>query len=285
MATPLNRSVLRAFALLRGFTRPDKPLTSAELSRRAGLPEASGYRLIQTLEAAGAVVRDARGRYTARVIWNFDLEEDSGERCVNRRVQDVLDRLAARFGVTVHYGVLERGMVTYLGKAVAEGGACVPTRVGAQQEAYCSAVGKALLAGLSDEELEAYLRDGDLVALTDWTITDPVLFRREIAHVRQSGFAIDRGEAYPHLSCVAVPVRNPAGQVVAAVSLVDRVERMSEERREVMRQALADAIAEMDGFQVLRSPLPRLAPCLDSLDPCADTQAVQAARDLAPLCA
>src|ERR1700710_1227426 len=63
MATPRNRSVLKAFAMLRAFDRPDEWLTSSEVSRRANLPEASGYRLIQTLEEIGAVVRGPRGRY------------------------------------------------------------------------------------------------------------------------------------------------------------------------------------------------------------------------------
>src|SRR5882762_8711397 len=63
MATPRNQSVLKAFSVLRAFRRPDEWLTSCELSRRANLPEASGYRLIQTLEEIGAVVRGPRGRY------------------------------------------------------------------------------------------------------------------------------------------------------------------------------------------------------------------------------
>ncbi len=63
MATPKNKSVQKAFSMLRAFQAPDEWLTSAELSRRARLPEASGYRLIQTPEEIGAVIRDHRGRY------------------------------------------------------------------------------------------------------------------------------------------------------------------------------------------------------------------------------
>src|SRR5882762_10973076 len=63
MATPKNQSVLKAFAMLKSFDSADQWLTNSELSRRANLPEASGYRLIQTLEEIGAVVRGPRGRY------------------------------------------------------------------------------------------------------------------------------------------------------------------------------------------------------------------------------
>ena len=63
MTTPRNQSVFKAFAMLKSFRRPDEWVTSSELSRRANLPEASGYRLIQTLEEIGAVVRGPRGKY------------------------------------------------------------------------------------------------------------------------------------------------------------------------------------------------------------------------------
>ena len=63
MATPKNHSVMKAFALLKSFRDPEEWVTSCELSRRANLPEASGYRLIQTLEEIGAVARGPRGRY------------------------------------------------------------------------------------------------------------------------------------------------------------------------------------------------------------------------------
>lgn len=66
--TPTNQSVVRAFALLKAFASADEWLTTAELSRRANLPGAAAYRLMQTLETVGAVVRGARGRYRA-VMW------------------------------------------------------------------------------------------------------------------------------------------------------------------------------------------------------------------------
>lgn len=240
MATPKNRSVLKAFALLRAFQRPDEALTSAELSRRVGVPEASGYRLIQSLEAAGAVARDSRGRYVSR--WTARSDDVPGGPRVSARVQQILEDLAARFGATAHAGVLERGMVSYVGKASAPSAVSVPTRLGAQQEAYCSALGKVLLAALDQAALEAYLREGELIALTENTITDPALFRAEIDAVRARGFALDEGETHPQLACIAAPLRTAAGQVVASISIVDHLDHMDGERREAARGALAEAV-------------------------------------------
>lgn len=239
MGTPKNRSVLKAFALLRAFGGPDQELTSAELSRRAGLPEASGYRLIQTLQAVGAVVRVSRGRYRPGFLLTVLSRKVSTAELLTDAARGVLEEIAERFSATVHLGILEQEMVTYIAKAAAPRSVPVPTRVGAQQEAYCSAIGKVLLAGLTAEGLERFLRQGELVALTEHTITDPVLFRQEIRRVRESNFALDNGETHAHLCCVAVPVRGEHGAIVAALSLVDRMEMQDEVRRDQVQLALS----------------------------------------------
>jgi DNA-binding IclR family transcriptional regulator len=239
LGTPKNKSVQKAFALLRAFGGPDQELTSAELSRRAGLPEASGYRLMQTLEAVGAVVRVSRGRYRPGFLLTALSRRVTLSEVLAQAAQGVLDEIAERFGATVHLGILEQEMVTYVAKAAARRSVPVPTRVGAQQEAYCSAIGKVLLAGLSAEGLEQFLKQGELVALTDRTITDPVRFREEIAQVRRDNVALDNGETHAHLCCVAVPVRGQGGATVAALSLVDRIDTMDDVRRDQAQQALA----------------------------------------------
>lgn len=242
MATPKNRSVMKAFALLRAFRSVDELLTSAELSRRAGLPEASGYRLIQTLESVGAVIRDGRGRYQAGFVTNLASAAAMPE-SLRGAAEQVLDDLAGRFRATAHVGVLEQGMVTYVAKASAADSIFVPTRVSAQQEAYCSAIGKVLLAALTPADLDGFLAEGDLVPLTDRTITDPGLFREELAAVRRNGYALDRGEAHPHLGCVAKPIRDRYGATVAAISLVDHLGRVEGWRRAEACEALAQVAA------------------------------------------
>lgn len=232
---------MKAFALLRAFRSGEELLTSAELSRRAGLPEASGYRLIQTLESVGAVVRDGRGRYQAGFVTSAMSELSSLPDRLGAAGRDPLGLLAERFGATAHMGVLEQGMATYVAKAASAASIHVPTQVAAQQEAYCSAIGKVLLAALTPAELDNFLAEGELVPLTDHTITDSKLFREELAAVRRNGFALDRGEAHPHLACVARPVRDQYGATVAAISLVDHIDHMGEWRRAEVRDALAHA--------------------------------------------
>lgn len=249
MATPKNESVRKAFTLLRAFRNPDEWLTSAELSRRAKLPQASGYRLIQTLEEIGAVVRDPRGRYRpGMLLVQLSKNVEVGE-LLRDISQTVLFDLATRLKRTVHMGVLEESMVTYVAKVGESAGFAVHTRVGSQLEAYCSGLGKVLLAALPHYEFEAFLKEGALVPLTPHTITDPTAFRREIDRVRRQGYAVDDRESSGDLRCVAVPIWDFSGQTIAAISVSDEADRMDERRQEEVRIALhAAAVAIQQKF-------------------------------------
>src|SRR5580692_3391909 len=109
MATPKTLSVFKAFAILKAFNGSDDWLTSCELSRRAGLPEASGYRLIQTMEQIGAVVRGPRGRYRpGMLLLSLSRNVSVGE-LLHEASRSIIAGLAERLNVTVHLGVLEGG--------------------------------------------------------------------------------------------------------------------------------------------------------------------------------
>jgi DNA-binding IclR family transcriptional regulator len=112
-------------------------------------------------------------------------------------------------------------MVTYTAKFGEAISVPIPSHVGAQQEAYCSALGKILLASLSPQQLEDFLHDGDFIALTPQTITTIDGLRSEIAAVRQRGYAVDNKEVYQAICCIGAPIRDPDGNITAAISFAD----------------------------------------------------------------
>ena len=242
MATPKNQSVMKAFSLLRSFRHPDEWLTSSELSRRAHLPEASGYRLVQTLEGIGAVVRDARGRYRPGMLLVALSQDIVPQELWGKAPQRLLAKLADDLGVSVQVGVLEDGMVTYVARAGRERPA-LPVDVGTQLEAYCTALGKVLLAALDERALEAFLLDGELIPLTERTITDPAALRVELEKVRREALARDDREVLDELGCLAMPLHDPAGRVVAAISVSQDADRMNEFHVQQLRGALAATAA------------------------------------------
>jgi DNA-binding IclR family transcriptional regulator len=245
MATPRNQSVFKAFAMLKSFRNPEEWLTSSELSRRSNLPEASGYRLIQTLEEIGAVVRGPRGRYRPGML----LVSLSQNVIVPELLQDAGQQIAAELSsslnATVHVGLLERGMVTYVVRCASPTSFPTQTRAGAQLEAYCSALGKVLLAALPADQLDTILFDGDLISLTPHTITDAAVLRRHLDQVRAQGYAVDDREFRLDLSCIAVPVRDDQGRVVASISASEDVKVMTPERQAELLAGLTAAAAAM----------------------------------------
>jgi len=218
---------MKAFALLKAFHDPNEWVTSCELSRRANLPEASGYRLIQTLEEIGAVVRGPRGRYRPGLLLLSLSHNVTISELLRDASQVLMTDLSRTLGLTTHMGVLEHGMVTYVAKVSAPGSFPVHTRVGAQLEPYCSGLGKVLLAALPDEQVESFILDGELVPLTPHTITTAAALRAELRLVREQGYAMDDREHQANMRCIAVPLRNDVGEVVAAIGLAGPVSRLS----------------------------------------------------------
>lgn len=243
MSTPVINSVLKAFTILRAFKEPDEWLTCRELSKRVGIPEASGYRIICSLETIGAVIRGPNGGFRPGMLLSDLSQGVQLPELLRASASNVSRKIATRFGITVQVGVLEGDMVSYV---AVKGRAKVPSKVGTQLEAYCTGLGKVLLAGLRPREFDRFLEEDDFVALTPYTLIDKDIFRSEITQVRTQGFGIDDREVHLDLRCVALPIRNRSGQVIAAISGSGRAGQMGPARQEELRDALRHAASDIE---------------------------------------
>jgi len=255
LATPKNQSVFKAFAMLKSFHSANEWLTSCELSRRAKLPPASGYRMIQTLVDIGAVVRGSCGRYRPGMLLVSLSRNVAISELLHEAGENIAVELANRTDATVHLGILEGGMVTYVTKTSTPTSFPTHTRPGSQLEAYSTGLGKVLLAGLPRDQLESFIMDGDLVPLTPYTITSRTALLSQLERVRALGFAVDDRESQADLSCVAVPIFDSDRRVVAAISACDHAQRMTAERQEQLLGALLDAASAL-GHKVYRTEMP-----------------------------
>lgn len=204
-------------SLLERVVRDDGRTPLAALASEQGLPVSTAHRFMAVFERRGWVARAERGRYIAGgdlAGMARDVELDA---ILTRSGRPVLRKLARRTGLTAHLGVLRAEMVTYLLKAPG-GRTPLFTREAMQLEAYCSAVGKVLLSHLPPEAQAAYVDGGPFVALTANTVIDPARLREALAQTRARGYGVDDAEVADNLYCVAVPVRDADGQVVAAIS-------------------------------------------------------------------
>lgn len=238
MSTPLNNSVIKAFHLLSAFKQERDGLSLKEATDRAGMTMPTAHRFLRTLLSLGALDQTTEGRYViGSALGEFTQlpeEADLPTAIINRHVR----QLAATLRETVHIAVLSGSMIRYIAKAETERSLKIVTQIGTTLEAYCTGVGKVLLAHQSQEYLQRYLASGDFVALTPRTITDRELFLEELEKVRECGFAVDDEEFESGLRCIATPLV-VGGKVVAALSGSAPVGRLTDEAVPMFVAAIA----------------------------------------------
>jgi IclR family acetate operon transcriptional repressor len=213
-----QNSVLgRALSLLTSFGPRDAELSLAELSRRTGVPKPTVHRLVVEFDAWGIVERTPRGvRLGMRL---FELGQLAPrQRGLREAALPFLNDLYLATQETVHLAVLDGVEVLYIEKLSARGSPPLPSLVGGRMPAYCTGVGKALLAFSPPTVLRAVVAAG-LARRTPRTIVMPGLLEREIDTVRQRGIAFEHEESTPGVVCAASAVLGPDGQAVAAISI------------------------------------------------------------------
>jgi DNA-binding IclR family transcriptional regulator len=249
--------VQKAFTLLKAFNPSDEWVSARELGRRARIPEASSYRLIETLVGIGAVTRGARG-YRIGPLFLSLSRKVAVDDCLQASARDIISNLSGLFDVTASLGRLEAGMIVYVARSVTARSFRTPTEPGTRFEPYSSALGKVLLAGLAPEALERFVMDDDLVPLTKYTITDKATFMAELARVRREGYAIDNREFHMDVCCVAVPVCDGSGRIVASMSASEHADFMTFQRQLQLKDALMEAAANLGSRAFRSAPAPVL---------------------------
>lgn len=217
---PRTSAIDRAAALLIAIARSGQATDLAAHARHLDIPLSSAYRIAASLTRHGLIAPARRGTYGAGYAWAALADKVDRRDILYQVSQPLVRRLARDCRATAHLGVFEDEMVTYLVKEAQ--GKPLFTREGKQLEAYCSAIGKLLLSSLDDEAVDRYLAGGQFVTLTDRTITDPQAIRAELLRTRERDYGTDCGELADDVMCIAVPVRDTEGQVIAALSLSRR---------------------------------------------------------------
>ena len=217
MSTPLNNSVVKAFRLLSTFKQVPDGLTLTDAADRAGLTMPTTHRFLRTLLSVGALDQTPAGRYVVGPALRALAESNEKVEAPSLILDHHVRQLAALLRETTHVAVLEGGMIRYVAKAETQRSLKIVTQVGTALEAYCTGVGKVLLAYQSRKLLLRYLGKGDLVALTPRTITEADELMAELERIRKKGYAMDDEEFESGLRCVAAPIW-VAGKPIAALS-------------------------------------------------------------------
>lgn len=237
-------SFAKAYELFGLIIEDDGEFDVAVLSRVLGLPQSTVYRHLKTLTSNGMLVRTSKGKLNPgpsllKKLSSFDANEILAEVSLPH-----LQDLRSALGVVVHFGVLEDDMVTYLVK-IGNQDTSLFTREGEQLEAYCSGIGKVLLAHMSSVEQQTYLSSGPFPRLTSTTITDPDQLATELRKIRIQAFAVDRGEIRSDIFCLAVPVFAGRSEVIGAISISQLSETLITEHQAHFLTALRETAARI----------------------------------------
>ncbi len=236
------QSIARAMNILEYLAAYKSGDGLSSISRGIGLSKSTTHSLVTTLEKLGYVQQDqASGKY-ALGLKLFELGQVVHASMDLRSIaMPYLYSLAQRYQETVHLAVLSNGEVVYIDKVDSPRSIRIISYVGGRNPAHCTGVGKVLLAGLSEEEFDRIIRDKSLQRFTPNTITDPGKLKIHLAKVRQEGYATDEEEIETGLSCVAAPIKNHCGAVIAAISLSGPNSRVSSRNMGELTRDIVDA--------------------------------------------
>jgi DNA-binding IclR family transcriptional regulator len=215
----MTPAVVRSLDVLELFMDARHGLTAPEVVKRTGLPRTTVHELLTTLAERKYLRRDDQTATYHLGLSVFRLGNAFAERLDLHAVgQRMAQSVAKDCDETVHVGMLEGSDVVYLCKVDSTQSVRMVSRMGGRVPASCTAVGKALLAYLPDAERKRLLGKG-LAKLTPRSITEPHVLANQLDQIRLTGLAYESGESNPDVSCVAAPVRDHTGAVVAAMSI------------------------------------------------------------------
>ena len=232
-----------------------KPRTLTELSEEIGLNSSTTFRLLATLAYHNYVERDEQsGEYRLGLACLELARAYHTGNYIRRAALPELERLRDDTTETVHLAVLDKMEVFYLEKLHGlHAVGLMSSRVGGRAPAYCTGLGKALLAHADPEQVRAHFEQVGLYRYSDKTIPGVDELMNHLEQVRHRGYALDRGEHEVEIRCVAAPVFDISGEVVAAISVSGTAGRMeplgsNQDLVDRIRQA-ENAISERLGFR------------------------------------
>jgi IclR family pca regulon transcriptional regulator len=242
-------SLARGLHVIRAFSGVDRRLTIADVSRATGLTRAVVRRCLYTLRELGYAAADGRTYRLQPRILNLGYAYLSTAP-IPIAAQPVLEELSEQLGEATSVAVLDDGAVVYVARAATRRIMAVTLGVGSRLPAYCTALGRVLLASLPAEQTAQELAKFELVAHTRFTVTSRRRLEEILAETRNEGFAVNDQELEVGLRSIAVPVRNVVGATVAAMNVSTQASRVS--RRELLEKGLPllRAAAERLGSQL-----------------------------------
>jgi len=220
-------SLARGLTVISAFSEQHQSFTIAELSRAVGFPRAAVRRCLYTLEQLGYAASDDQGFRLSPKILTLGYAYLSSNKLA-WSAQPLLERLCGLVQEACSLATLSGNEIVYVARAtMSKRIMSINISVGTRLPAHCTSMGRVLLSHLPPAELDAFLARAELRAFTERTVTFPEKLRQILNEVRRSGYCIVDQELEIGLRSIAVPVRDLAGRVTAAINVGTQAARFT----------------------------------------------------------
>ncbi len=239
------RVVDRVFDILEALSASSSPLGLSEIARKTGMSKSTLHRLLFSMCARHYVEKNADSTYSIgyKLIETVSLHINHLE--LLTEAKPFLTNLMRDLDLTAHLGILDGCDVVYLEKMDIYPNTRLYTQVGYRSPAYCSSMGKCLLACLSGDELDEALYHCKFEKYTPNTITDARAFKRYLRIVRRQGWAMDNEEYQIGHRCIGAPVFDYRGSPVAAISASGSISQLPDDKLELVIREVKESAARL----------------------------------------
>jgi len=219
-------ALARGLAVIRAFGTQSKRMALAEIARQVELPRATVRRALITLETLGYVESDGKTFMLMPQVLSLGHSYLTSLP-VTRAVRPYLERMSALLNAGCSAGILDRDEAVFVARVPVRHVLLGTEPTGTRFPAYCTSMGRVLLAAQSDEMIEEYLARIEPRAYTPRTITNPAKIRDAILNARTVSYSIVEEELDAGLIAISVPIKSARDRTVAALSIFSHVDRAS----------------------------------------------------------
>jgi IclR family transcriptional regulator, KDG regulon repressor len=251
------KAVARALSILEALLHHPSPISITQLSQQLGLYPSSVHRMVDTLKYWGFIEQVP---YTQEYTLGLKVVELGMAKLhqlnVFNEATPFLKQIAEQFDETVNLAVLDQGEVVYLDKVESTRIVKAILYPGKRAPFHCTAIGKVLMAFQPKTVRSKIIKEKKLTRYNQNTITDPEVLENELMKIRDSGYALDNGEQVEEVHCVAVPIYDIHGKVIAAISISAPAFRMgTEKKKEIITFSRKKAmeISKRLGYKILKN--------------------------------
>jgi DNA-binding IclR family transcriptional regulator len=236
------RSVKFACSVIEILARGKMEYSIAELMKESQLPKGTVYRLLGTLRSLGYVGHNRENRKYYLTYKFAKIGIAMNERLHIPEIIPHMKILAKKYREMVNLAVLEQDKVVYLHSIESPHALKLDFKVGTYQPAYCTALGRVLLAYQSKETLNVFLKKGNFKSYTSKTITDPNQLAKILQAIRGQGYSFVSEEYRPGVCCIAAPIFDEKGDIAASLSFSLPTARMEPAILDKMTKSLKSTV-------------------------------------------